>query len=173
MNGWWVANHVRPIAVASSVVLRAMLEIGSGDGEFARMRSGPDQELVEGQCRMASEQDFSGLAIDIGRAYAKDEVDAFVVEEGLVAQHEAFFRREFGKEVLRQRRPLIGQPRLVGYDGDRFGIEPEITIKLARKRYIFFEVGISYAGRTYEEGKKIGLKDAFRAIFAIIKYSFS
>ncbi len=54
---------------------------------------------------------------------------------------------------------------------DRFGIEPEMTIKLARKRFVFFEVGISYSGRTYEEGKKIGLKDAFRAIYAIIKYS--
>ena len=54
---------------------------------------------------------------------------------------------------------------------DRFGIEPEMTIKLARKRFVFFEVGISYSGRTYEEGKKIGLKDAFRAFYAIIKYS--
>ncbi len=55
---------------------------------------------------------------------------------------------------------------------ERFGIEPEMTVKLAKKRYIFFEVGISYCGRTYEEGKKIGLKDAFRALYAIIKYSF-
>lgn len=54
---------------------------------------------------------------------------------------------------------------------DRFGVEPEITAKLAKKRYAFFEVGISYYGRTYEEGKKIGLKDAFRALYAIIKYS--
>ncbi len=54
---------------------------------------------------------------------------------------------------------------------DRFGIEPEMTIKLARKRFVFFEVGISYFGRTYEEGKKIGLRDAFRAIYAIMKYS--
>ena len=55
---------------------------------------------------------------------------------------------------------------------ERFGIEPEMTVKLAKKRYIFFEVGISYCGRTYEEGKKIGLKDAFRALYAIIKYTF-
>ena len=55
---------------------------------------------------------------------------------------------------------------------ERFGIEPEMTVKLARKRYVFFEVGISYCGRTYEEGKKIGLKDAFRALYAIIKYTF-
>ena len=68
------------------------------------------------------------------------------------------------------RRPVI---QSITLEEDRFGIEPEMTMKLARKRYIFFEVGISYAGRTYEEGKKIGLKDAFRAVFAIVKYSFS
>jgi glycosyltransferase involved in cell wall biosynthesis len=54
---------------------------------------------------------------------------------------------------------------------NRFGFEPEITAKLARKRVRFYEVGISYNGRTYEEGKKIGLKDAFRALFCIVRYS--
>ncbi len=54
---------------------------------------------------------------------------------------------------------------------DRFGFEPEITAKLARKRCVFYEVGISYYGRTYEEGKKIGVKDALRAFYAIAKYS--
>ena len=52
-----------------------------------------------------------------------------------------------------------------------FGVEPEITIKLAKKKKIFFEVPIKYKGRSYEEGKKIGLKDAFRALYCIIKYS--
>jgi len=56
---------------------------------------------------------------------------------------------------------------------NRFGIEPEITAKLARQRPIrIYEVGISYYGRTYEEGKKIGWKDGFRAIYCIIKYRF-
>ena len=56
----------------------------------------------------------------------------------------------------------------------RFGIEPEITAKLARKKPIrIYEVGISYYGRTYEEGKKIGWKDGFRAIYCILKYRFS
>lgn len=55
----------------------------------------------------------------------------------------------------------------------RFGIEPEITAKLARKPKIrIYEVGISYYGRTYEEGKKIGWKDGFRAIYCIFKYRF-
>ncbi len=56
----------------------------------------------------------------------------------------------------------------------RFGIEPEITAKLAKVPKIkIYEVGISYYGRTYEEGKKIGWKDGFRAIYCIIKYRFS
>jgi hypothetical protein len=54
---------------------------------------------------------------------------------------------------------------------NRFGFEPEITAKVARGGYRIYEVGISYHGRTYEQGKKIGWKDGFRAIFAIIKYN--
>ena len=53
---------------------------------------------------------------------------------------------------------------------NRFGFEPEVTIKVARKGCRIYEVGISYYGRTYEEGKKIGWKDGFRAIYVIIKY---
>ena len=53
-----------------------------------------------------------------------------------------------------------------------FGIEPELTIKLSKLKLRFFEVPISYNGRSYEEGKKIGIKDAFRALYCIIKYSF-
>jgi glycosyltransferase involved in cell wall biosynthesis len=57
---------------------------------------------------------------------------------------------------------------------DRFGIEPEITDKIARVPNIrIYETRISYSGRTYEEGKKIGLKDAFRAIYAIVKYGIT
>jgi glycosyltransferase involved in cell wall biosynthesis len=54
---------------------------------------------------------------------------------------------------------------------NRFGFEPEVTAKVARIKNIrIYEVGISYYGRTYQEGKKIGWKDGFRAIFCIIKY---
>ena len=53
-----------------------------------------------------------------------------------------------------------------------FAFEPEVTIKLAKKSYKFFEVPITYNGRSYEEGKKIGLKDAFIALKTIILYSF-
>ena len=53
-----------------------------------------------------------------------------------------------------------------------FGIEPEMTIKLSKLNSVFYEVPISYNGRSYDEGKKIGLKDAFRAIYCIVKYKF-
>jgi glycosyltransferase involved in cell wall biosynthesis len=54
---------------------------------------------------------------------------------------------------------------------DRFGIEPEIVSKLARTGCKIYEVGISYNGRTYKEGKKINWKDGVRAIYAIVKYN--
>ncbi|HJK89183.1 MAG TPA: glycosyltransferase family 2 protein [Polyangiaceae bacterium LLY-WYZ-15_(1-7)] len=54
---------------------------------------------------------------------------------------------------------------------DRFGFEPEITAKLARQGLRIYEVGISYSGRTYAEGKKIGWKDGVRALYCIAKYN--
>jgi glycosyltransferase involved in cell wall biosynthesis len=54
---------------------------------------------------------------------------------------------------------------------NRFGFEPEITAKLAKINCRIYEVGISYYGRTYDEGKKIGWRDGFRAIYCIIKYN--
>ena len=57
---------------------------------------------------------------------------------------------------------------------NRFGFEPEVTAKIAKHhpKWRIFEVPISYSGRTYEEGKKIGLKDAFNALWCIIRYKF-
>ncbi|ATC64708.1 glycosyl transferase [Nibricoccus aquaticus] len=54
---------------------------------------------------------------------------------------------------------------------NRFGFEPEITAKVARLGVRIFEVGVSYSGRTYAEGKKIGWRDGFRALYAIAKYN--
>ena len=54
---------------------------------------------------------------------------------------------------------------------DRFAFEPEITAKVARRGLRVYEVGISYHGRTYAEGKKIGYQDGFRAIYCILKYN--
>jgi glycosyltransferase involved in cell wall biosynthesis len=66
------------------------------------------------------------------------------------------FRREF-VQALRLREK-------------RFGFEPEVTIKLARRQARFFEVGISYHGRTYQEGKKVKAKDAVRALYCVFRY---
>jgi glycosyltransferase involved in cell wall biosynthesis len=55
---------------------------------------------------------------------------------------------------------------------DRFGFEPEVTVKIAKRRLRVYEVGISYSGRTYEEGKKIGWKDGVRALWCMVKYSW-
>ncbi len=53
---------------------------------------------------------------------------------------------------------------------NRFGVEPELTAKVAKMRLRIYEVPVSYRGRTYEEGKKIGWKDGVRAVYAIVKY---
>jgi len=65
------------------------------------------------------------------------------------------------------RRSVIDRVELVE---DRFGIEPELTIKIARLKVRVYEVSVSYCGRTYAEGKKIGWKDGVRALYAIAKY---
>ena len=59
----------------------------------------------------------------------------------------------------------------ISIEEDRFGFEPEITAKMARKRVAIYEIGISYSGRTYDEGKKIGWKDGVRALWCIAKYN--
>ncbi|MFA5263831.1 MAG: glycosyltransferase family 2 protein [Opitutaceae bacterium] len=67
----------------------------------------------------------------------------------------------FRREVLQK----------ITIEEDRFGFEPEITAKVAKLRVPIYEVGISYYGRTYEEGKKIGWRDGFRALYSIVKYN--
>ncbi len=66
------------------------------------------------------------------------------------------------------RREIIQQIQI---EEDRFGFEPEITAKVAKLNCRVYEVGISYAGRTYSEGKKIGWKDGVRAVWCILKYN--
>jgi glycosyltransferase involved in cell wall biosynthesis len=68
----------------------------------------------------------------------------------------------FRREVLQQ----------ITVEENRFGFEPEITAKIAKQRVRIYEVGISYAGRTYEEGKKIGWRDGVRALWCIVKYNW-
>ncbi|MDB6092572.1 MAG: Undecaprenyl-phosphate mannosyltransferase [Verrucomicrobia bacterium] len=66
------------------------------------------------------------------------------------------------------RREILDQ---ITIEENRFGFEPEITAKVAKLNCAIYEVGISYYGRTYAEGKKIGWRDGFRALYAIIKYN--
>lgn len=66
------------------------------------------------------------------------------------------------------RRDLL---RRITLEENRFGIEPELTAKVARLKAAVYEVGISYSGRTYAEGKKIGWRDGGRALWAILKYN--
>jgi glycosyltransferase involved in cell wall biosynthesis len=68
----------------------------------------------------------------------------------------------FRREVIRK----------IEIEENRFGFEPEITAKVAKLDVVIYEVGISYYGRTYAEGKKIGWRDGFRALWAIFKYNF-
>ena len=68
----------------------------------------------------------------------------------------------FRREVIEAIAPKLRE--------NRFGIDPELTAKVARRKYRVYEVGISYFGRTYGEGKKIGLRDACRAFWTIFRY---
>ena len=56
---------------------------------------------------------------------------------------------------------------------NRFGIEPELTARMSRQGYRVFEMSISYHGRTYDQGKKIGIKDGFQALWCIVRYGFA
>lgn len=68
----------------------------------------------------------------------------------------------FKREVIQEIVPTLKQ--------NRFGFEPEVTAKIARRRCRVYEMSISYSGRTYEQGKKIGLKDAFQAVWCIVRF---
>ena len=69
--------------------------------------------------------------------------------------------KAFRRDVLQQ----------IEIEEDRFGVEPELTAKVARGGWVIYEVGIGYAGRTYAEGKKIGWRDGRRALVCIVRYS--
>ena len=68
----------------------------------------------------------------------------------------------FRREVIDEIAPRLKQ--------NRFGIEPEMTARIARRRYRVYEMSISYSGRTYEQGKKIGWRDGLSALWCIVRY---
>jgi glycosyltransferase involved in cell wall biosynthesis len=69
----------------------------------------------------------------------------------------------FTREVLKDIAPRLKQ--------ERFGFEPEITARIARRQYRIYEMSVSYAGRTYQEGKKIGWRDGLKALWCILRYA--
>ena len=71
----------------------------------------------------------------------------------------------FSREVISSIHPKLKQ--------DRFGFEPEVTARVARRNYRVFEMSISYSGRTYEQGKKIGWRDGFQALWCIVRYGLA
>jgi glycosyltransferase involved in cell wall biosynthesis len=100
-----------------------------------------------------------------------------------------FFRHEIGNRLLTLMSNIVSDLNLTDMETcykamtrqvasrldlrtKRFGIEPEITVKVARLRARVYEVPISYHGRTYEEGKKIGLKDAIQAVWTLLRYAW-
>jgi glycosyltransferase involved in cell wall biosynthesis len=72
--------------------------------------------------------------------------------------------KAFRREVIESIAPTLKE--------NRFGIDPELTAKIARRKYRVYEVGISYFGRTYGEGKKIGFRDALRVAWSIVRYAW-
>lgn len=71
----------------------------------------------------------------------------------------------FRREVMRDILPKLKQ--------NRFGFEPEVTAKIARRHYRIYEMAISYSGRTYDQGKKIGWRDGVKALWCIVRYGFA
>ena len=71
----------------------------------------------------------------------------------------------FRREVIQEIAPLLRQ--------NRFGFEPEVTARIARRRLRIFELSVSYCGRTYDQGKKIGWRDGFKALYCIVRYGLA
>lgn len=71
----------------------------------------------------------------------------------------------FRREIIQEINPTLKQ--------NRFGFEPEITAKIARRRLRIYEMSISYSGRTYDQGKKIGWRDGLKALWCIVRYAFA
>ena len=71
----------------------------------------------------------------------------------------------FRREVIQELTPILKQ--------NRFGFEPEITAKIARRKYRVYELSVSYSGRTYEQGKKIGWRDGLQALWCILRYGIA
>lgn len=130
--------------------------------------------------------------IKMARVFLQEPADAVFGSRFLAGEYRRvlFFRHEIGNRLLTLMSNVVSDLNLtdmetcykmvrtnllksIPLEGRSFEIEPEITIKLAKRAAKIFEVPIRYSGRTYQEGKKIGLKDGFRAIAAIVRFACS
>jgi glycosyltransferase involved in cell wall biosynthesis len=130
--------------------------------------------------------------IKMAKVFLQEPADAVFGSRFLAGDYRRvlFFRHEIGNRLLTLMSNIISDLNLTDMEtcykmvrtdllksiplvGSGFEIEPEITIKLAKRAARIFEVPIRYSGRTYQEGKKIGVKDGFRAIAAIIRFACS
>jgi glycosyltransferase involved in cell wall biosynthesis len=130
--------------------------------------------------------------IKMARVFLQEPADAVFGSRFLTGDYRRvlFFRHEIGNRLLTLMCNIVTDLNLTDMEtcykmvrtellksiplvGNGFEIEPEITIKLAKRHARIFEVPIRYSGRTYREGKKIGLKDGFRAIGAIVRFACS
>jgi glycosyltransferase involved in cell wall biosynthesis len=130
--------------------------------------------------------------IKMAKVFLQEPADAVFGSRFLAGDYRRvlFFRHEIGNRLLTLMSNIVSDLNLTDMEtcykmvrtdllksiplvGSGFEIEPEITIKLAKRAARIFEVPIRYSGRTYQEGKKIGVKDGFRAIAAIIRFACS
>ena len=126
------------------------------------------------------------------KVFLQEPADAVFGSRFLASEYRRvlFFRHEIGNRLLTLMSNIVSDLNLTDMEtcykmvrtdllksiplvGRGFEVEPEITIKLAKRAARIFEVPIRYSGRTYQEGKKIGVKDGFRAIAAIIRFACS
>lgn len=130
--------------------------------------------------------------IKMVKVFLEEPADAVFGSRFLAGEYRRvlFFRHEIGNRLLTLMSNIVSDLNLTDMEtcykmvrtellksiplvGRGFEIEPEITIKLAKRRARIFEVPIRYSGRTYQEGKKIGVKDGFRAVGAIVRFACS
>jgi glycosyltransferase involved in cell wall biosynthesis len=130
--------------------------------------------------------------LKMARVFLQEPADAVYGSRFLASEYRRvlFFRHEVGNRLLTLLSNIVSDLNLTDMEtcykmvrtellksiplvGKGFAIEPEITIKLAKRAARIFEVPIRYSGRTYQEGKKIGVKDGFRAIAAILRFACS
>jgi len=153
-----LVDAVRAVPIRKQIIL---VDDCSRDGSRAVMETFADDELNSFLKLHHETNKGKGAALRTGFAAATG--DAVIVQDADLEYDPAEYPQLLApiladKEIL----PALQQ--------DRFGFEPEITSRVARAGLRVYEVGISYNGRTYKEGKHIGWKDGFRAIWCILKY---